>query len=184
MDLVQIGLSDESNPASFVRPTRPRDYPRSFVSSLRAKYAGFVDVQDRDPSPEEEIRVSGKTVEEIGFEKIARQQAQLEELRIVVLDGQLIAAPEPHATTGRSVEDYIHQICPNIVELDLSRNLLETWLEVSNICRQLPALARLRLDGNRFHSFQAFDTVGIASNSLKSLSLDNTFVSWNDVCTL
>jgi len=152
------------------------------LSSLRAKYAGAVDGQNRVSGAEEGIRVSGKTVEEIGFEKIARQQAQLQELRIVVLDGQLIAVEGTHAAADQSNNDDISRVSPNIVELDLSRNLLETWTQVRDVCGQLPALARLRLDGNRFHSFLAIQGSGTSFRALSSLSLDNTFVSWDNVC--
>lgn len=54
------------------------------MDALRRKYAS----SDVDGSKgKEAIRISGKTVEEVGFEKINRQLASLHELRIVILDG-------------------------------------------------------------------------------------------------
>ena len=54
------------------------------MDALRKKYAS----SDAGGSKEKEtIRISGKTVEEVGFEKINQQLASLHELRIVILDG-------------------------------------------------------------------------------------------------
>jgi hypothetical protein len=76
------------------------------------------------------IRISGKAAEEVGFEKIARQQAQLQTLHIVVLDNMLIEAYDDKTSksTAASVSgeqdglDQISTTCPNIIELDLGRN--------------------------------------------------------------
>lgn len=83
-----------------------------------------------------EIHISGKTVEEVGFEKIRRQLAELQELRVVVLDGACIAA----------VDSDLGKQNLKIIELDLSRNLLESWYEVTAICRSLRSLQSLRLE--------------------------------------
>ena len=90
---------------SFVRPARKPDPIRSFSEALKAKYASDP-VQDptvhivfatkpgdnalkRDPLARinQPIRISGKEVEEVGFDKIRKQLAQLSELKIVILDG-------------------------------------------------------------------------------------------------
>ena len=83
-----------------------------------------------------EIHISGKTVEEVGFEKIRRQLAELQELRIVVLDGACVAA----------VDSDLEEQNLKVIELDLSRNLLESWYEVTGICRSLHSLQSLRLE--------------------------------------
>lgn len=83
-----------------------------------------------------EIQISGKTVEEVGFEKIRQQLAELQELRIVVLDGARISV----------VESNLSEQNLKINELDLSRNLLESWCEVTSICKSLHFLKSLRLE--------------------------------------
>lgn len=83
-----------------------------------------------------EIHISGKTVEEVGFEKIRRQLAELQELRIVVLDGACIA----------TVESDLDEQNLKIVELDLSRNLIESWCEIIAICKSLQFLRCLKLE--------------------------------------
>ena len=133
----QIGLTDEPLAASFVRPTRPADKPRTFPEALRFKYAGsYVEATDGSKA----IIISGKKVEEVGFEKIRELQSHLHELRIVYVDGLLISQPmNPH----RAHE--IANICPKVTTLDLSRNLLESIEEVAYICEFLSRLRELRL---------------------------------------
>lgn len=74
----------------------------------------------------------------MGFDKIARQQAQLQNLRIVVLDGMLLK----HDIAS---SDALLQTCPSITDLDLGRNLLETITEIADVCAQLNNLCSLKL---------------------------------------
>ena len=89
-------------------------------------------------------------VEEVGFEKIRRQLAVLNELRIVLLDGLGVAGPTaaPRAEDDQGKADALRDIresCPKIRELDLSRNLLERWGNVVEICSQLDELTSLKV---------------------------------------
>lgn len=88
--------------------------------------------------PEKPIIISTKEVQEVGFDKIRTRLAQLSELRIVLVDGLRI-------TTAEGPEDSIERDCPRIVELDLSRNLFESWAEIVNICEKLKDLQSLKL---------------------------------------
>ncbi|KAK4960705.1 hypothetical protein LTR28_005010, partial [Elasticomyces elasticus] len=131
-------LSKAKTPASFLRPKQQWDPPVTFLGALRAKYAPEVThvVQN--------IRISGKEAEEIGFVKIRRQQAHLQNLRTVVVDGMRIAMFD--RGVGGDASD-IRQTCPNVTELDLSRNLLETWSNNNAFEKltDLSPLAKLRL---------------------------------------
>ena len=103
---------------------------------------------------ERTIKISGKEVEEVGFEKIRQQLAHLNELRIVLLDGMCIARPLPESTIGRWSSEHpeeipvtdVKDVCPRIIELDLSRNLFEDWREVLSLCEQLTFLKTLRVE--------------------------------------
>lgn len=93
------------------------------------------------------IEISGKVVEEVGFDKIRKQLAELQELKIVLLDGLCVAGvlgdgdlDEREKTKAR-----IGETCPKIVELDLSRNLMRRWIDVADICDQLKRLRLLKL---------------------------------------
>lgn len=97
------------------------------------------------------IRISGKTVEEIGFQKIAAQLAALHELRIVLIDGLCIRGvlDRPSLSLQELVlqeRQRIEDQTLNIQELDLSRNLIEEWADVVGICSALRFLTSLKLE--------------------------------------
>ena len=89
------------------------------------------------------IEISGKVVEEVGFERIRKQQAVLQELKIVVLDGLRICGVGKGVDVAQ-VQNEIFSTCPNITELDLSRNLFEDWKDVADICASLKKLRSLK----------------------------------------
>lgn len=89
-------------------------------------------------------------VEEVGFEEIRQRLATLNELRIVLLDGLCVVgvralpwidSSELHLQAQRRIADQNLKI----VELDLSRNLLEKWIDVTSICIGLKSLKVLKL---------------------------------------
>lgn len=158
MELLLIrftGKSNQPTAGSFVRPSRPSEPPQSFLEALREKYASeFEQTLARGVSPSEgtahkAIQISGKVVEEVGFDKIRKQLAELQELRIVLLDGLRITGvlssyDQPEAQVEEAAKE-IAAICPKIIELDLSRNLLSRWRNVWEICNQLKQLKRLKV---------------------------------------
>ncbi|KAH6853469.1 CAP Gly-rich domain-containing protein [Chaetomium sp. MPI-CAGE-AT-0009] len=171
--------SQSPNAASFVRPTRASDAPQTFLSALNLKYA-------RDPTedqtPSRQIKFSGKVAEEVGFEKIRRQQAQLDELQFVILDGVQVA----HATDPvRDGHQSIHQVCPKVRELDLSRNLFERVGPVVQICSELKLLRSLKVNGNRFRGIlddEILESAGDAFAGVTELALEDTLLSWQEIC--
>lgn len=136
------GLSKSPNAASFVRPTRPAEKPRTFLEALREKYASEVAADQTPVSSGPQIVISGKVAEEIGFDKIRRQQAQLGELKIVILDGMRIDS----ASDACGRQEPIRDVCPKVTELNLSRNLLVSVDTVVDICSCLSDLRGLRLE--------------------------------------
>jgi len=130
-----VGRSPSKTAASFLRPSRVPDETRNFVEAVRHKYAS-----DFTQGPISSVQnfISGKVAEEVGFDKIRRQLAQLNELKIVLVDGMRINAAE---IDGQSIRD----VCPKIIELDLSRNLFESCAEIIHICGELDRVRSLRL---------------------------------------
>lgn len=126
------------------------------MEALRAKYASEDEselVWTSKPvgksSPHQAIEISGKVVEEVGFDKIRRQLAELQELRIVLLDGLRVAGvlssyEQPESQVLEAAQE-IATTCPKIEELDLSRSLLSSWLHVWDICNQLKGLKKLKV---------------------------------------
>lgn len=95
------------------------------------------------------IEISGKVVEEVGFDKIRKQLAELQELRIVLLDGLRIVGvlssyEQPESEVIEASKE-IAATCPKIEELDLSRSLLSSWRHVWDICNQLKELKKLKV---------------------------------------
>lgn len=153
-----IGISNQPTAGSFVRPTRPIDKPQSFLEALHQKYASEFEEEiakrkaannDADFQMNDTIQFNGKVVEEVGFEKIRKQLAELQELKVVLLDGLRIAGVL--AYDGQDESRYseelqkIERTCPKITELDLTRNLIHRWRDVHDICKQLKKLRSLKL---------------------------------------
>ncbi|KAL2199010.1 hypothetical protein P885DRAFT_75421 [Corynascus similis CBS 632.67] len=166
--------------ASFVRPTRVPDAPQTFLSALQSKYAG---VSAEDQTPARQIKFSGKVAEEVGFDKIRRQQAQLHELQFVILDGLQVAyAMDPEAKDGH---ESIGRGCPKVKELDLSRNLFERFGPIVEICAELRQLRSLRANGNRFQDVlddKILEAAGDAFQAVTELALEDTLLSWQEIC--
>jgi hypothetical protein len=142
--------------------------------------------------PSQPIMFNGKVAEEVGFDKIRKQLAQLEELRFVILDGLCMWRPEVRLNADADIrQDWldgatdIKDACPKTFELDLSRNLFEEWREVAAICDQLDHMTSLRVDGTRFRD----TTLTHAERerclktfaNIKTLKLENDLLPWEDV---
>ena len=173
---------------------RPRDPSNEFTEAVKQKYASEVIAgvyNVRFDNSDDTIKISGKAVEEVGFDKIRRQLANLKQLRIVVVDnlriksigGDLISAQKP--TTFQTSE--IGGLLPNVSELDVSRNLFETWNEVAEICQRLPRLTSVRADGNKFSNVNTIfdrELEGNPFSRIKILSLDDTLLKWTEVAAI
>ncbi|PVH74755.1 L domain-like protein [Cadophora sp. DSE1049] len=166
-------LSSSPTAASFIlSSSRTADPEQSFVDAVREKYGTPATTDDSD-----EIVISGKTVEEVGFDKIRAQQARLHELKIVLVDGQRVSSAEKSPLEIRTV-------CPKIEELDLSRNLFNNISEVAKICFELDSLKNLRLSGNRFQD--VFEDSHLAVNKpffsafskVTDLTMDEALLDW------
>ncbi|GLA50382.1 hypothetical protein AnigIFM63604_006437 [Aspergillus niger] len=178
---------------SFVRPSRPADKPRGFIEALREKYASeFLEQEiarqgqgsDTTGDPlHKPIEISGKVVEEVGFDKIRKQLARLQELKIVLLDGLQVAGVLGHDASATEIDSAyaeIEQTCPQITELDLSRNLLTTWSGVARICERLNFLKALKLIGNRLGPLEE----GLKFEGITALHIDETLLTWEEISAL
>lgn len=132
------------------------------MEALKAKYASdpFEDpdvqiVYESKDKKREAVRISGKEVEEVGFDKIRKQLADLKELKIVILDGLRMSRPIATLRERQTLSEVdawpadltdVQDACPKTIEIDLSRNLFEEWREVASICEQLDKLRSLRVE--------------------------------------
>ncbi|KAK0378579.1 CAP-Gly domain-containing protein [Colletotrichum limetticola] len=161
--------------ASFVRPTRRADAAQSFVTALHGKYASEA-VAKREAEIQQIVFFGKKPAEEVGFDKIRRQLARVEDLTIVILDGTRI---QSDVVDG---DKTIKETSPLIYELDISRNLFEEFDQVIKICQELDGLKSLRLNGNRFRVIETGETQAFAK--VTELELEETLLSWEALCGL
>jgi hypothetical protein len=121
------------------------------------------------------VYFSGKKAEEVGFEKFAKRQAQLQGIHVLVLDHMRITREKLEEES-----EAIADVCANITDLDLGSNLFESLDEILEVARLLPKLRNLALDGNRM---AVGSTCGVNLGNIKSLSLSDTLFSWPEICT-
>ena len=123
------------------------------MEAVERKYATEeVDRRDELALKKEELQMAGgKIAYEVGFDKIRAQLAKLSELKIVIVDGMKVLKAETE-------EKKIREICPKIVELDLSRNLFRSWDEIIKISAELDNLKSLTLRYTRIPSSMELGT--------------------------
>lgn len=144
----QPGQCKSLTAGSFLRPSRTSDPALGFEEALNQKYVFPGDAKRAEAA--DNVWIDGKVVEERGFERIQEQLAKLHELRFVLLDGLCVAGVSSRPW-HENVEARMHSLRRyqtqklKILELDLSRNLIETWADVAGICSGLENLRSLKL---------------------------------------
>lgn len=118
------------------------------------------------------VYFSTKQAEEVGFDKFARRQAQLQGIHVLVLDHMQIRANQ-----SRDEDETIAHFCANVTDLDLSSNLFESLQDIVELASLLPKLLHLNLSGNRF---EIGDNVPML-DTIRTLDLSDTWLAWNGV---
>lgn len=137
--------SSSPTAASFVRPTRKPDTERTILEAIEFKYSNSL--SDANGIRPETVVISGKVAEEVGFEKIAKKQAQLADLRVILLDQLVVNGIAPRDAPGSAVAEaqkHLFQTCPNIREIDIGWDTIERWQDIADICKALPNLKTLK----------------------------------------
>ncbi|XP_074657207.1 tubulin-specific chaperone cofactor E-like protein [Tubulanus polymorphus] len=154
----------ESSSLRHKRTARTRK--RSFTEALKEKYASE-ETWDTDAC-EIEIVLIGKPTIKAG-------DAELSFLKNVVLNQCSVS----HA--GIPPEG-LASLCPNVIDLDLSNNLIESWKDVIPIMSELPHLKFVNLSKNKIKNYDNFlenwtkDVVNV-----ENLVLNDTAASWKEV---
>ncbi|PKS10545.1 hypothetical protein jhhlp_002299 [Lomentospora prolificans] len=178
-------LSKSHTAASFIRPSRPSEKPQSFLSALHEKYASEVDESNAPVASARLIEISGKVVEEVGFNKIRKRLARVGDLKIVILDGMRVVSATGGGDDGRFESMTVAETCPKIIELDLSRNLFVDFKPLVEVCSQLSDLRSLRINGNRFRDVLKDRSIAQAKPifaKVKELALEETLLGWEEIC--
>ncbi|KAL8811875.1 MAG: hypothetical protein Q9223_007434 [Gallowayella weberi] len=182
-DFAANGWSKESSAASFIRPNQKCiDKPQQFLQAVREKYGSENSLEQA--KARDIITISGKQVDEVGFEAISKKQSAWSELETVSLDGLRIRGSYPKPQKSKQdLQDDLQTVPFGLKwkELDLSRNLFEDWDDITNICSNLKELELLKVNGNRFKIPSVDEKSSDAFKQVNELSLANTALDWVDV---
>lgn len=128
---------------SFVRPEKVQ-FGHSVVESIISRYGHKEDEITAQKLQQYLLNIqqsmNAPFLEMVGFEKVFSKQSHFNDLRVVNLRLQNIRSA---GESGQLIE-----LCPNIQELDLSKNLITSWKTVFEICDQLKQLRWLSLSEN------------------------------------
>ncbi|XP_023692060.1 tubulin-specific chaperone E [Paramormyrops kingsleyae] len=151
---------------SFIRPQKA-SFGVTYLVAMRQRYE-----VDLDAITGEQLKISTRTVEMIGFEAVSEKQ-KVANVTAVSLRCCEVCGPGP--------ENEIREMTPNVLSLDLSGNLLCCWEDVAGITRQLQRLQELRLGENRLSLPADPHSLAPAFASLKVLDLKGSAISWLEV---
>ncbi|XP_041043383.1 tubulin-specific chaperone E isoform X2 [Carcharodon carcharias] len=154
---------------SFIRPQKA-NFGVDFLSAVRDRYGqeGNQGIQDCRGNP---LRWGKKPIEFLGSQDV--KQRWFDALLIVSVGGCQVS----HANE----EDEISNVCPNIVELDLAKNLLPSWDKVAQITRQLRKLEHLDLSQNKLAIISNPVSLSDAFANLKALAIQHNGLTWAQV---
>ncbi|OCT51851.1 CAP-Gly domain containing protein [Cladophialophora carrionii] len=171
-------LSSSPTAASFLRPSRKPDQERTLLEAIKFKYApsSVPGRHDGDAT----IEISGKVVEEVGFERIQEQLSVLADLKIVLVDELVVSGIAPRAASAEDIRKAQHDLartCPNITELDVGWNVVETWQDVLDMCAPLRKLKILKAGGLRLRDFRARVPIEHPLRSINELYLNENLLT-------
>ncbi|ELK05100.1 tubulin-specific chaperone E [Pteropus alecto] len=155
---------------SFIRPNKA-NFGVDFLTALKNRYA--LEEEAEAAGKEHLVTIGNKPVETVGFDSIIKQQSQLSKLQEVSLRNC--------AVNCAGDKGGIAEACPNIRNLDLSKNLLSLWDDVTDIADQLGHLEVLNLSENKLRFSRGPASPAGTFSALKVLVLSRTGITWAEV---
>lgn len=151
---------------SFVR-AKGVSFGVDFLSAVKQQYE-----VELDEVIAEEITISTKTVNKIGYESILEKQ-RMKNLKMITLENCEVSGAGP--------ENEIRNNVPNVVSVHLPGNLLSSWEVVAAITEQLENLTELNLSHNRLKICSNPTNLSHAFLHVKVLMLNNCSITWSQV---
>ncbi|XP_006868627.1 PREDICTED: tubulin-specific chaperone E [Chrysochloris asiatica] len=155
---------------SFIRPNKV-NFGVDFLTAVKKRYVLADGLEGS--RKEQMITIGKKPVETIGFDSIIKQQSQLSKLQEICLRNC--------AVNCAGEKGGIAETCPNIRNVDLSRNLLSSWDEVIRIADELKYLDTLNLSENKLQFPSSSPCMTGTFSALKILVLNRTEITWAEV---
>ncbi|KAJ7578440.1 outer arm dynein light chain 1 [Mycena floridula] len=162
------------NSGSFIRPTAVGiSYGSEFLEALFGKY-----IENPHGSQSQETVLLGSShgniqVEAVRLDKIRTKFANLDRLREISLDNELVARSSEPGSIRRTL--------PNVRGLDLSSSLLPDWDTVARIAVELPLLQRLTLNRNRLASPRDLSIMSNGFLAIIEICLSATLTTWSEL---
>nr|XP_056708341.1 tubulin-specific chaperone E [Euleptes europaea] len=157
---------------SFIRPNKA-NFGVDFLFAVKKQYGLDDDEQGTENETKALLVIGRKTVECVGFDSIKEKQKQLNTLNDISVDGCAVSLAGP--------EEEIRKTCPNIRVINLSKNLLSSWIEVIAIARQAENLETANLSQNKMKFPATSPPASGAFCKLRVLALNQTGVTWAEV---
>ncbi|XP_044270967.1 tubulin-specific chaperone E [Tribolium madens] len=171
---VQYFTTRHPTSGSFIRPEKV-NYGKSALASIESRYGHIEDEFTAKINKQKQLllqqNMNAPFLEMVGFDKVFNKQSDFTALRIVTLRGQGIKY------VGRGLGD----TCPNIEELDISKNLLRSWGDVLELCGQLPRLQWLNVSENLL---ELPETLIGGFPNVKTLICGCMELTWGHICRL
>ncbi|KAM8813672.1 tubulin-specific chaperone E isoform 4-T4 [Rhynchonycteris naso] len=155
---------------SFIR-LHKANFGVDFLTALRKRYV----LKDRpeEDDGEQVVMIGNRPVKTIGFDSVLKKQSQLSNLQEITLRGCTVSCAGDKGS--------IAQACPHIRDVDLSKNLLSVWDEVTDIADQLRCLEVLNLRENKLRFPSGSSSPPRKFSALKVLVLSQTGITWAEV---
>ncbi|GAM28812.1 hypothetical protein SAMD00019534_119880 [Acytostelium subglobosum LB1] len=118
-------------------------------------------------------------IEMIGMEKVREQQKTISKQTVIVANNLTISSIDPPS----AIAMYLGE---NLLELNLSQNLISRWSDVGNLVTQTSKLERLTLSENRLlDDLNPSKLIQSSSSSgVKALFLNHTKTGWDTACRM
>ncbi|NWS70371.1 TBCE protein, partial [Crotophaga sulcirostris] len=157
---------------SFIRPNKA-NFGVDFLTAVKDRY-GLNNEHDVQQGTEN-VTVSGKTVEFVGLDSIAKQQRQVQ------LDQLVDISVRECAVSHAGQKEEISRTCASIRYMNLSKNLISSWETVTAIASQVQNLETLDISENKMKFPSTSASVSSVFPKLRILALNQTEITWTEV---
>ncbi|XP_012251255.2 tubulin-specific chaperone E isoform X2 [Athalia rosae] len=160
---------------SFIRPGKAK-FGVSCPHAIRSRY-GLIDDDlagiDKDSLTSLQKEINAPFLEMVGFSKVNKRQSKFDQLQNVWLRDQSVN------DAGKPGE--LEMLCPMLNEIDISKNLINSWEIISDICIQLHRLIKLNVSENKLPVDVDLSPFKESFSKVNQLTMAKMKYNWEDV---